>query len=171
MSRIDTPALDARRMDAALIVTQPRASGPQKTDTAPLQPNKWRRLTPHGGIPTGIPDAITLAPIRHRAVVAETAGSCLPWPFTVVAPNRESDSVAAYRGPVGSAWDIHLCRRRHCCADGPLKCGPTRKAHPPPAVRRVPGDHGSGRRPAQTPHSPASLLTWDGFPVRGFLLL
>ena len=34
-SRIDTPALDARRMDAALIVTQPRASGPQKTDNAP----------------------------------------------------------------------------------------------------------------------------------------
>ena len=32
---IDTPALDARRMDAALIVTQPRASGPQKTDNAP----------------------------------------------------------------------------------------------------------------------------------------
>ena len=89
----------------------------------------------------------------------------------VVAPNRESDSVAAYRGPVGSAKDIHLCRRRPCCADGLLKCGLTRKichaclpvycrqttgrlagrkGGPPPAARRVPGDHGSGRRPAQT---------------------
>ena len=80
MSRIDTPALDARQRcgadcDAA------RAVRPREDVRTPLQPNKWRRPTPRGGMPMAFPMPLPSLPfgLAHGSSVA--AGSCPPWPW------------------------------------------------------------------------------------------
>ena len=122
-------------MDAALIVTQPRASGPDKPGTAPLQLNKWRRLTPRGGIPWHSRCHYPRSHSISGTVVVLAAGS-LP---AGLAPseNRTGCSIGDRSAPLRTST---YCRSSYRCADGPLKCGPTRKAiHP----RQIDGSRGA----------------------------
>ena len=145
-------------MDAALIVTQPRASGPDKPGTAPLQLNKWRRLTPRGGIPWHSRCHYPRSHSISGTVVVLAAGS-LP---AGLAPseNRTGCSIGDRSAPLRTST---YCRSSYRCADGPLKCGRhERRIHP----RQLDGSRGAmDPGGAQFPLMPLSLRERAGVRV------
>ena len=87
MSRIDTPALDARQGCGADSDAS-RDVRPRKDVRSPLQPNRWRRLTPRGGMPLAFPMSLPSLPFGLGYGSSVAAGNSPPWP-RAVAPSED----------------------------------------------------------------------------------